>query len=130
MAKITFGTHSSVLVPRQDRDSIRKFYCDVLGGKIMKADPERDFIRLGEDFYIGFLYGDVADESEFLRSARSIWLEIGFRLWAPESLVPTSGSDQTTARFGVENHPPASAPTSAPSDSPCNRSEVSSATLL
>ena len=42
----------------------------------MKADPERDFIRLGEDFYIGFLYGDVADESEFLRSFRSVWLEI------------------------------------------------------
>ena len=55
MAKVIFGNHSSVLVPRQDRDSIRKFYCDVLGGKIMKADPERDFIRLGEDFYIGFL---------------------------------------------------------------------------
>ena len=54
----------------------------------------------------------------------------GFRLWAPESLVPTSGSDQTTARFGVVNHPSASAPTSAPSGSPCNRSEVSSATLL
>jgi hypothetical protein len=31
---------------------------------------------LGEDFYIEFLYGDVADESEFLRSARSVWLEI------------------------------------------------------
>ena len=46
------------------------------GGKITKADPERDFIRVGEDFYIGFLYGDVADQSEFLRSARSIWLEI------------------------------------------------------
>jgi len=42
----------------------------------MKADPERDFIRLREDFYIGFLYGDVPDESEFLRSARSVWLEI------------------------------------------------------
>jgi len=42
----------------------------------MKADPERDFIRLGEDFYIAFLYGDVPDESEFLRSARSVWLEI------------------------------------------------------
>jgi hypothetical protein len=42
----------------------------------MKADPERDFIRLGEDFYIGFLYGDVTDESEFLRTARSVWLEI------------------------------------------------------
>jgi hypothetical protein len=50
MAKIIFGNHSSVLVPRQDRDGIRKFYCDVLGGKIMKADPERDFLRLGENF--------------------------------------------------------------------------------
>ena len=76
MARVVFGNHSPVLVPRQDRDGIRKFYCDVLGGKVTKADPERDFIRLGEDFYIGFLYGDVADESEFLRSARSVWLEI------------------------------------------------------
>jgi len=31
---------------------------------------------LGEDFYIGFLYGDGPDESEFLRTARSVWLEI------------------------------------------------------
>ena len=76
MAKIIFGNHSSVLVPRQDRDSIRKSYCDVLGCKITKSDPERDFVRLGEDFYIGFLYGDVTDESEFLRSFRAIWLEI------------------------------------------------------
>src|SRR6266446_6908072 len=76
MAKVIFGNHSSVLVPRQDRGSIRKFYCDVLGGKIMKADPERDFVRLGENFYIGFLYGDVPDESEFLRSFRSVSLEI------------------------------------------------------
>ena len=76
MAKVIFGNHSSVLVPGQDRDSIRKFYCDVLGGKITKADPERDFVRLGENFYIGFLYGDVPDESEFLRTARSVWLEI------------------------------------------------------
>jgi hypothetical protein len=76
MTKVIFGNHSSVIVPRQDRDSIRKFYCDVLGGKFVKADPERDFVCLGEDFYIVFLYGDVADESEFLRSARSIWLEI------------------------------------------------------
>ncbi|HYB52418.1 MAG TPA: VOC family protein [Thermoanaerobaculia bacterium] len=48
----------------------------MLGGKVTKADPQRDFIRLGEDFYIAFLYGDVPDESEFLRSARSVWLEI------------------------------------------------------
>jgi len=76
LAKVIFGNHSSVLVPRQDRDSIRKFYCDVLGGKITKADPDRDFMRVGEDFYIGFLYGEVPDESEFLRTARSVWLEI------------------------------------------------------
>ena len=76
MAKIIFGNHSSVIVPRRDRDSIRKFYCDVLGGKITKAEDERDFLRLGEDFFIAFLYGDVPDESEFLRTARSVWLEI------------------------------------------------------
>jgi catechol 2,3-dioxygenase-like lactoylglutathione lyase family enzyme len=76
MAKVIFGNHSSVIVPQQDRDSIRRFYCDVLGGRIMKADPERDFVRLGEDFYIAFMYGDVPDESRFLRSARSVWLEI------------------------------------------------------
>ena len=40
-----------------------------------KADPERDFIRLGESFFI-VLYGDVPDASEFLRSARLVWLEI------------------------------------------------------
>ena len=76
MTRVIFGNHSSVLVPRQDRDSIREFYRDVLGGIVMKADPERDFVRLGEDFYIVFLYGDVADESRFLRSARAVWLEI------------------------------------------------------
>lgn len=74
-AKVIFGNHMSVIVPRQDRDSIRKFYCDVLGGEITKAQDERDFLLLGEDFYI-FLYGDVPDESEFLRTARSVWLEI------------------------------------------------------
>jgi hypothetical protein len=74
--RVIFGNHSSVLVPRQDRDSIRKSYCDVLGGKVTKADPERDFVRLGEDFYIGFLYRDVPDESEFLRSFGAIWLEL------------------------------------------------------
>lgn len=76
MAKVTMGNHSSVLVPHQDRDRVREFYCDVLGGEITKADAERDFVRLGDDFYIAFLYGDVTDDSEFLRSARAIWLEI------------------------------------------------------
>lgn len=76
MAKVVFGNHSSVIVPRQDRDSIRKFYTAVLGCKITKEENDRDFLRLGENFYIVFLYGDVPDESEFLRTARSVWLEI------------------------------------------------------
>lgn len=76
MAQVVFGNHSSVIVPLHDRDNIRQFYCDVLGGYIIaKADPERDILRLGDDFYI-FVYGDVADESEFLRTARSVWLEL------------------------------------------------------
>jgi len=76
VAKVIFGNHSSVLVPARDRDRIRKFYCGVLGGQLMQADTERDLIRLGEDFYMAVLYGDVPDESEFLRTARSVWLEI------------------------------------------------------
>jgi hypothetical protein len=76
MAKTIFGNHSAVLVPRRERDAIRGFYCGVLGGQISQEDPERDIVRLGDDFFIAFLYGDVADESEFLRSRRSIWLEI------------------------------------------------------
>jgi hypothetical protein len=76
VAKLIFGNHSSVIVPRRDRDKIRAFYCDVLGGTLTKADPERDFIRLGDDFYIAFLYGEVSDESEFLRTGRAVWLEL------------------------------------------------------
>lgn len=75
MARVIFGNHMSVIVPRQARDKIREFYCGVLGGDITKADEERDFFRLGEDFFI-VLYGDVPDASEFLRTARSVWLEI------------------------------------------------------
>src|SRR5476649_1110740 len=75
MTKVIFGNHLSVIVPRQDRDNIRKFYCDVLGGKITKEQSDRDFFRLGDAFYV-VLYGDVPDASEFLRTARSVWLEI------------------------------------------------------
>ena len=76
MAKVVFGNHSSVLVPRQERDRICKFYWEVLGARIVKVDAERDFVRLGDDFYIAFLYGYVPDESEFLRSGRAVWLEL------------------------------------------------------
>ena len=48
----------------------------VLGGRIAKEEGDRDFVCLGEGFYIVFLYGDVPDESAFLRTARSVWLEV------------------------------------------------------
>ena len=65
-----------MIVPRHDREDIQHFYCGVLGATITKAEDERDFLRLGDNSYIVFLYRDVPDESEFLRSARSVWLEI------------------------------------------------------
>jgi catechol 2,3-dioxygenase-like lactoylglutathione lyase family enzyme len=76
MAKVIFGNHSAVIVPRSERDRIRRFYCDVLGCKITREEDEKDDLRMGENFYIAFMYGDIPDESEFLRSAKSVWLEI------------------------------------------------------
>jgi hypothetical protein len=31
---------------------------------------------MGDNFYIAFMYGDDADESELLRTGKSVWLEI------------------------------------------------------
>jgi len=76
MAKVIIGNASAITVPRQDRDSICRFYCDVLGGKVVKEDNEKDIVRLEGDFYILFRYGDLPDESEFLRSPRALWLQI------------------------------------------------------
>jgi catechol 2,3-dioxygenase-like lactoylglutathione lyase family enzyme len=76
MAKVILGNASAITVPRQDRDSIRRFYCDVLGGKIVKEDNEKDIFRLQEEFFILFRYGDVPDESEFLRSPSALWLQL------------------------------------------------------
>jgi len=76
MAKVTVGNASAIMVPREDRESVRRFYCDVLGGTIVKEDSEKDILRLEEDFYIVHRYGDVPDESEFLRSPRALWLQL------------------------------------------------------
>lgn len=73
MAKVIFGNHSSVRVPQTERERIRKFYCDVLGCKITGENDQKDDLCMGDNFYIRFLYGDDADESEFLRT---VWLEI------------------------------------------------------
>ncbi len=76
MAKVMFGNHAAVIAPRKDRDRIRKFYCDVLGCKFTRENDQKDDLRMGENFYIAFVYGDNADESEFLRTGKSVWLEI------------------------------------------------------
>jgi hypothetical protein len=76
MAKVIIGNASAITVPRQCRDSIHRFYCDVLGATIVKEDNDKDIFRLEEEFFILFRYGDVPDESEFLRSPRALWLQI------------------------------------------------------
>lgn len=63
MAKVILGNASAVTVPRQDRNSIRRFYCEALGGKMVKEDNEKDIFRLEEEFYILFRYDDVPDVS-------------------------------------------------------------------
>ena len=76
MAKVIFGNHSAIRVPRTERDKIRNFYRDVLGGEITREGDQKDDIRLGDGFYIAFLYEDegaALDESGFMKA---IYLEL------------------------------------------------------
>lgn len=71
MAQVILGNHSAARVPLADRDKIRQFYRDVLGGEITRAGDKKDDIRLGGSFYIAFLYEDgdaVLDEGDFLKA--------------------------------------------------------------
>jgi catechol 2,3-dioxygenase-like lactoylglutathione lyase family enzyme len=70
MAKVMFGNHAAVRVPRAEKDRIRRFYRDVLGGEVMREGDQKDDFRLGGDFYIAFMYEDegVLDEEGFLKS--------------------------------------------------------------
>jgi catechol 2,3-dioxygenase-like lactoylglutathione lyase family enzyme len=72
MAKVMFGNHSAMRVPLAQKDRIRRFYRDVLGGEITRAGDRKDDLRLGDDFYIAFLYedeGGALDEDGFLKAA-------------------------------------------------------------
>ena len=76
MAKVIFGNHSAIRVPRKERDRIREFYRDVLGAEIAREGEQKDDVRLGDGFYIAFLYEDegvALDESEFMKA---IYLEL------------------------------------------------------
>ncbi|MFD2872034.1 VOC family protein [Mucilaginibacter ximonensis] len=76
MSQINFSNHSSVIVPRSERESIRAFYIGTLGGQLTREDPDRDILRLGDNFYIAFLYGDVPNVNDIGRQARFLWLEL------------------------------------------------------
>jgi hypothetical protein len=76
MTKVVFGNHAALRVPRAERDRLRRFYRDVLGCEITREGDHKDDVRLGDDFYIAFMYenNDVAlDESAFLKA---IYLEL------------------------------------------------------
>ncbi|MBV9047690.1 MAG: hypothetical protein JOY58_05455 [Solirubrobacterales bacterium] len=76
MARVVLGNHLAVRVPRAEKDRIRTFYRDVLGCEITRASDQKDDVRLGDDFYIAFLYEDedvALDESDFLKA---IYLEL------------------------------------------------------
>jgi catechol 2,3-dioxygenase-like lactoylglutathione lyase family enzyme len=76
MAKVIFGNHSAVRVPRTEKDRIRKFYRDVLGCDVMRESDQKDDFRMEGNFYIAFLYeneGVALDESGFLKA---IYLEL------------------------------------------------------
>ncbi|TYK51554.1 VOC family protein [Actinomadura decatromicini] len=63
MTQVIFGNHSAVRVRRTERDKIRKFYRDVLGCELLRKFDDKDDFRIGDEFYIAFLYeaGDGRD---------------------------------------------------------------------
>jgi catechol 2,3-dioxygenase-like lactoylglutathione lyase family enzyme len=76
MARVVFGNHAAVRVPRTEKERIRQFYRDVLGCEITRQGDQKDDIRMGDDFYIAFLYEDEGvplDESDLLKA---IYLEL------------------------------------------------------
>jgi hypothetical protein len=76
MANVIFGNHAAHVVPRVERERVREFFLEVLGAELMRVREDADDIRLGDNFYMGILYGDHADESEFQRTGKSVWLEL------------------------------------------------------
>ena len=76
MTKVILGNHAAVRVPRTEKDRIRRFYRDVLGGTITRESDLKDDIRLGDNFYVAFLYEDegvALDENGF---SKAVYLEL------------------------------------------------------
>ena len=76
MARVIFGNHSAVVLPRSERERIRAFYRDVLGCALVCQSDEKDNYRLGENFHIAVLYegdGVPLDAQSF---QKAIYLEL------------------------------------------------------
>lgn len=56
MTQVTIGNHVAVRVARSERERIRAFYGEVLGCKLMRTFDDKDDFRMGDDFYLAFLY--------------------------------------------------------------------------
>lgn len=56
MAAVSVGKHAAVRVNRSEREKVRGFYLDVLGGRLTRELDDKDDIRLGDDFYLALLY--------------------------------------------------------------------------
>lgn len=71
MAKVVFGNHSALVVPRTEQQEIRQFYRDVLGCTLTRETDEKDDFRMGDNFYLGVLYEDegaTLDKKSFLKA--------------------------------------------------------------
>jgi catechol 2,3-dioxygenase-like lactoylglutathione lyase family enzyme len=71
MARVTFGNHSAVVLPRSEQARVRRFYRDVLGCEVTREADDKDDFRLGENFYIAVLYeeeGVALDGGSFLKA--------------------------------------------------------------
>jgi catechol 2,3-dioxygenase-like lactoylglutathione lyase family enzyme len=74
MSKVSLGNHSAIRAPHSLKEKIRQFYRDVMGCEITKHTDDVDYFRMGDNFFVAFLYEDNAMlEPEWLNS---IWLEI------------------------------------------------------
>ncbi len=73
----------------------------------MKEDNEKDILHLEEDFYILFRYGDVPDESGFLRSPRALWPQIkSGNVEEVTRKIPDSGSRKLYIPSGLPESVP------------------------
>jgi hypothetical protein len=75
MAKVILGNHSALVVSRAEQERVRRFYRDVLGGKILRETDQKDDFCLGDGFYIAVLYESegVLDDTGKLKA---IYLEL------------------------------------------------------